>query len=112
MKNSRYDDGEQLTLDSTKSPFENTSSSETTSSPKAVRPLKNGKLKIKLRDLYPNVDVVESLANIVGKPIRRRTADSVTFTDGTTEKTDPATMTEEEKLHFVSLIRPYLWWGN
>lgn len=49
---------------------------------------------------------------MLGKPIRRRIADSVTFADGTTEKTDPATMTEEEKLHFVSLIRPYLWWGT
>lgn len=69
-------------------------------------------LKVNLRGLYPDIDIAESLANIVGKPIRHRTADSVTFADDTTEKTDPTTMTEEEKLHFVSLIRPYLWWGT
>lgn len=112
LKNSRYDDGEQLTLDSTKSPFEQYVFFGDAKLAQAAKPLKNGKLKINLRGLYPDVDIAESLANIVGKPIRRRTADSVTFADGTTEKTDPATMTEEEKLHFVSLIRPYLWWGT
>lgn len=69
-------------------------------------------LKSNLRGLYSDVDIAESLANIVGKPICHRIADSATFADGTTEKIDPATMTEEEKLHFVSLIRPYLWWGT
>ena len=69
-------------------------------------------LKSNLRGLYRDIDVAESLANIVGKPIRRCTTDSVTFADGTTEKPDPATGTEKEKLHFVSLIRPYLWWGT
>ena len=69
-------------------------------------------LKSNLRGLYSDVDITESLANIVGKPIRRRTADSVTFADGAMEKTDPTTMNDEEKLHFVSLIRPYLWWGT
>ena len=112
LKNSRYDDGEQLTLDSTKSPFEQYVFFGDDKLAQAAKPLKNGKLKINLRGIYPDVDIAESLANIVGKPIRCRTADSVTFADGTTEKTDPVTMTEEEKLHFVSLIRPYLWWGT
>lgn len=111
LKNSRYDDGEQLTLDSTKSPFEQYVFFGDDKLAQAAKPLKNGKLKINLRGLYPDIDVAESLANVLGKPIRRRIAGSVTFADGTTEKTDPATMTEEEKLHFVSLIRSYLWWG-
>ena len=112
LKNSRYDDGEQLTLDSTKSPFEQYVFFGDDKLAQPAKPLKNGKLKINLRGLYPDIDIAESLANIVGKPIRRRAADSVTFADGTTEKIDPTTMTEEEKLHFVSLIRPYLWWGT
>ena len=112
LKNSRYDDGKQLTLDSTKSPFEQYVFFGDDKLAQTAKPLKNGKLKINLRGLYPDVDIAESLANIVGEPIRRRTADSVTFADGTMEKTDPVTMTEEEKLHFVSLIRPYLWWGT
>ena len=62
--------------------------------------------------MYSDIDIAESLSNILGKPIRRRTADTVTFADGTTEKTNPTTMTEEEKRHFISLVKPYLWWGE
>ena len=78
----------------------------------AVKPLKNGKLKINLLDLYPDIDITETLANLRGSPVRRRVADSATFADGATEKADPATMTEREKRRFVSLIKPYLWWGE
>ncbi len=56
--------------------------------------------------MYPDIDIAESLSNILGKPVRRRTADTVTFAYGTTEPIDPATMTEEEKRHFISLIKP------
>ncbi len=77
----------------------------------AAQPSENGKLDINLQDLYPDIDIAESLSNVLGKPIRCLTTNSVTFIDGTTEKTNPATMTEEEKRHFLSLIKPYLWWG-
>jgi len=67
-----------------------------------------------LESLFTRADVDgrESLSNILGKPIRKRAADSVTFADGSTEKIQPASMTEEEKRRCVSLIRPYLWWGE
>ena len=52
------------------------------------------------------------MKKVLGKTIRTRTEDTVTFTDGSTEKIDPATMTEEQKQHFLSLIKPYLWWGE
>ena len=112
LRNSRYEDGEQLTLDSAKSPFEQYVFFGDDKLAHAVKPQKNGKLKINLHNLYPDIDIAESLANVLGKHIRKRTADSVTFEDGSTEKTDPATMTEEEKLRFVSLMKPYLWWGE
>ena len=112
LRNARYKDGEQLEIDSLKSPFEQYVFFSDDKLAHAVKPLKNGKLKINLHDLYRDIDVAESLSNILGKPIRRRTANDVTFTDGTVEKTNPATMTEKEKLHFISLIKPYLWWGE
>ncbi len=67
-----------------------------------------------LESLFTGADVGgrESLSNILGKPVRKRTADSVIFADGSTEKTQPASMTEEEKRRRVSLIKPYLWWGE
>ena len=112
LKNSRYGDGEQLEIDSMKSPFEQYVFFGNDKLAHAVKPSSNGKLTINLHDLYPDVDIAESLSNILGKPIRRRTANTVTFSDGTSEPIDPATMTEEEKRHFISLIKPYLWWGE
>ena len=112
LRHARYKDGEQLEIDSLKSPFEQYVFFGDDKLAHAVKPLKNGKLNINLHDLYRDIDVAESLSNVLGKPIRRRTANDVTFTDGTVEKTNPATMTEEEKLRFVALIKPYLWWGE
>ena len=112
LRNARYKDGEQLEIDSLKSPFEQYVFFSDDKLTHAVKPLKNGKLKINLHDLYRDIDVAEALSNALGKPIRRRTTDKVTFTDDTVEKINPATMTEEEKQHFISLIKPYLWWGE
>ena len=113
LKNSHYQDGQQLELDSAKSPFEQYVFFGDDKLAHAVNPKKgSGKLEIKLKNLYPDIDIAESLSNILGKQIRKRTADTVTFADGTTEKTDPATMTEHDKQHFISLIKPYLWWGE
>ena len=112
LKNARYEDGEQLELDSLKSPFEQYVFFGDDKLAHAVKPLKNGELKINLQDLYPDIDIAESISNVLGKTIRHRSVDTVTFSDGTTEKTNPATMTEKEKQHFISLIKPYLWWGG
>ncbi len=112
LRNSRYEDGEQLEIDSLKSPFEQYVFFGDDKLAHAVKLSKNGNLSVNLRDLYPDIDIAESLSNILGKPIRHRTADTVTFSDGTIEPIDPTTMTEEEKRHFISLIKPYLWWGE
>ena len=112
LKNAHYGDGEQLELDSAKSPFAQYVFFGDDKLAHAVKPLKNGNLKIDLHNLYPDIDIAESLANILGKPIRKRTADTVTFADGSSEKINPKTMNEKEKQHFISLIKPYLWWGE
>ena len=111
LKKSHYQDGKQLELDSAKSPFEQYAFFADDKLVHAVQPGKN-KLAIKLNNLYPDIDIAESLSNTQGKPIRHRTADTVTFADGTTEKTNPAKMTEQEKRRFIGLIKPYLWWGE
>ncbi len=112
LRNSRYKDGKQLELDSAKSPFGQYVFFGDDKLAYCVEPLKNGKLKIDLHQLYPDIDIAESLANILGKQIRKRTADSVTFADSSNEKINPAKMNEEEKMHFISLLKPYLWWGS
>ena len=117
LNNARYEDGAQLELDSMKSPFEQYVFFGDDKLAYAIQPQKikgknNGKLNINLENLYNDIDIGESLSNILGKAIRRRTADTVTFADGTEEKISPHSMTEQEKQHFISLIKPYLWWGE
>lgn len=113
LKNAHYaKDSIQLELDSEKSPFAQYVFFGDDKLAHVVKPLKNGNLKIDLHNLYPDINIAESLSNILGKPIRKHTADSVIFADGTVEKTNPKTMTEKEKQHFISLIKPYLWWGE
>lgn len=112
LKNARYEDGEQLELDSIKSPFEQYVFFGDDKLAHTVQPSKNGTFDINLQDLYPDIDIAESLSNVLGKTIRRRSANTVAFTDGTTEKINPDSMTEEEKQHFISLLKSYLWWGE
>lgn len=112
LKKARYADGEQLELESSKSPFEQYVFFSDDKFAHTVKLLKSRKLSINLHDLYPDIDIAESLANVIGKQIRHRTEDAVTFADGTTEKINPTAMTDEERRHFVALIKPYLWWGE
>ena len=111
LKNARYNDSEQLELDSIKTPFGQYVFFGDDKLAQAVKPSKDGGLEINIQKLYADIDIAESLSNILGKHIRNRTAETVTFTDGAVEKTNPATMTEDEKRHFISIIKPYLWWG-
>jgi len=114
LKKSHYKGGRQIELDSNKTPFEQYvffDDDKLAHVGKADQD-NGGKIEINLKNLYPDVDIAESLANILGKQIRGRTADGVTFADGTAEMTEPLKMSEEEKLHFISLIKPYLWWGK
>jgi len=112
LRNANYAGGAQVELDSAKSPFAQYVFFADDKLAGVAQPKKDGNLDIPLQNLYADLDIAESLSNILGKPIRRLTADSVTFADGTTEKTDPARMTEVEKRHFIEMIRPYLWWGE
>ncbi len=112
LKNCRFRDSEQLEIDSAKSPFEQYVFFGDDKLAYIVQALKNGKLKINLRQLYPDMDIAETLSNLLGQEIRKRTADSVTFADGSTQKINPATMTAAELASFVALLRPCLWWGD
>lgn len=61
----------------------------------------NNKVKVDLSKLYPDVDVAETLSNLLGKWIKRITADYVEFEDG-------------EKVYLnnldYKLIKPLIWW--
>lgn len=73
------------------------------------------KLEIDFDKLYPNIDFAETISNLLGLPIKKITKTSVVLQDGDSEKeikTDYKNMNESEKLAFVRLLKPALWWGE
>ena len=111
LRKARYKDSAQLEINSRKSPFEQYVFCADEKHAHVVKQAENGEMSITLDKLFSKIDIAESLANILGKTIRKRTADSVIFAEGGEEKISPAKMSKEEKKRFVKRIRPYLWWG-
>ena len=73
------------------------------------------KLEIDFDKLYSNIDFAETISNLFGLPIKKITKKSVILQDGDREKeikTDYKNMSNEEKLEFIKLLRPLLWWGE
>jgi adenine-specific DNA-methyltransferase len=66
---------------------------------------RENRVKIDFARLYDDVDIAETLSNLLGSPIRRITPESVTLDDGTPDG---------ETLHFGALdfarVKPLLWW--
>jgi len=62
---------------------------------------KNNKVKVNLEKLYKNIDIAETLSNLLGKWIKKITKDYVEFEDG--EKINI------EDLDY-KLIKPLIWW--
>lgn len=73
------------------------------------------KLETDFDKLYPNIDFAETISNLLGLPIKKITKISVILQDGEREKeikTDYKNMSNDEKLEFIRLLRPLLWWGE
>jgi hypothetical protein len=66
---------------------------------------RENRVKVDFTRLYDDVDIAETLSNLLGSPIRRITPESVTLDDGTAEG---------ETLRFDALdftrVKPLLWW--
>jgi adenine-specific DNA-methyltransferase len=72
-------------------------------------------LDIDFDKLYPNIDFAETISNLLGLPIKKITKTSVILQDEDSEreiKTDYKSMNESEKLAFVRLLKPAIWWGE
>jgi len=62
---------------------------------------KNNKVKVDLSKLYQNIDIPETLSNLLGKWIKRITSDYVEFEDG--ERIDLKNLD-------YKIIKPLIWW--
>ncbi|MFG1389584.1 site-specific DNA-methyltransferase [Acidiplasma aeolicum] len=65
---------------------------------------KNNKINVRFDDIYPNIDIAETLSNLKGKWIKKITNDSVVLKDDN----------NEEEIRFDNIdfktIKPLIWW--
>lgn len=74
---------------------------------------KKDDIELDLEKLYPNIDFAETISNIKGLPIKKITQTGVLLEGEEKEiKTDYKNMTKEEKVEFIKLLKPLLWWGE
>ncbi len=72
-------------------------------------------LDIDFEKLYKNIDFPETISNVLGMPIKKITKDVVILEDEKEEKEvkyDYKNMTEYEKVEFLKILKPLLWWGK
>ncbi|MDD9872065.1 MAG: site-specific DNA-methyltransferase [Deltaproteobacteria bacterium] len=112
LKNARYKDSHQLTLDTTKSPFEQYIFINDDKFAHAIHPSQTapGALEIALQTLYPDISLPQTLANALGKHLRQITPTQLTFTDNTTHPLPPMPTPQLQTL--ITTLKPYLWWGE
>jgi adenine-specific DNA-methyltransferase len=73
------------------------------------------KLEIDLEKVYSNIDINETISNLLGLHIIRLDSDGVILDNDGDElfiKTNVINMTEDEKMEFILQIRPLIWWGE
>lgn len=73
-------------------------------------------LKTQNSELSTNkIDFAETISNLLGFPIKKITKNSVVLQDGDSEKeikTDYKNMTDDEKVKFLQILKPLIWWGE
>ncbi len=73
----------------------------------------NDEFELNFDKLCANIDFPETLSLLYGKPIERITANEVKLAEiGEPIKYNVNNMTSEEKLAFVKVLKPLLWWGE
>jgi adenine-specific DNA-methyltransferase len=73
------------------------------------------KIELDFDNLYQNIDFAETISNLLGLPIAKITKTSVILESGEKLKeikTDYKNMNEDEKVEFIRMLRPLLWWGE
>ncbi|MDR0820684.1 MAG: site-specific DNA-methyltransferase [Endomicrobium sp.] len=70
-------------------------------------------LEVDFDKLYKDIDFAETISNLKGLSIERITKTGVLLDGESKEiRTDYKNMTNSEKLEFIRLLKPLLWWGE
>jgi len=77
-----------------------------------VLEIKDGKVDLDFDKLYKNIDFPETISLVKGKAIKKITADTVVLEGNETIRYDYKNFTDDEKVDFVKMLKPLLWWGR
>ena len=121
----RYKDGDLLNNEKTRKPFEQyvfltddkmayvtTLKGDGKISKRRKAGVSKAKIEINLSALYDDINLPVTLANAIGSPLRRRTAKTLEYANGAQFPVVLSKMTEEQKINLLTILRPYLWWGE
>lgn len=114
LKNMHYKDGDLIDAAPSRSPFEQYVflTDDKFSHVVSVGRGKGNQISIDLHKLYSDIDLPETLANLIGSPLLRRTADTAEYANGEKININLNKMTETEKVKLIERLRPALWWGE
>ena len=72
--------------------------------------IKGKKLALQLHDLFPDLNLAETLSHLRGLPIVELGKDKVKLADGEEYRIDTKTMSEQDKQKLLGALKPALWW--
>jgi len=101
LRNSKYEDGDLLLIPGKDIYSQYIFMKDKKMLDKLELDYKNNKVKVNLNDIYPNIDIAETLSNLKGKWIKKITQEEVEFEDGE--------IINIKDLDY-KLIKPLIWW--
>ena len=75
----------------------------------------DNKIEFNLETIYKEIDIIETISNITGLPILSIDDTYYYFGDNKNKlkiKIDSNKMSENEKMELITILKPYLWWGE
>ncbi|GMO52899.1 MAG: hypothetical protein Ta2C_03720 [Candidatus Endomicrobiellum trichonymphae] len=112
LRNMKYSENIPSTLWDTKNPFE-TYIFKADQKFADVLSIESEILEVDFNKLYKDIDFAETISNLKGLPIKRITKTGVLLDGENKEmKTNYKDMANSEKIEFIRLLKPLLWWGE
>lgn len=69
-------------------------------------------LEIEFDKLFPNIDLAETISNILGHNIKSISEDFVTLSNNKKYPINQKKLSAEEKENLIQLLKPLIWWGE
>ena len=69
-------------------------------------------LEIELDNIFKNIDLPETISNLLGVDIKSISSDFVTLSNNKKYPINLDNLSIEEKENLITLLKPLIWWGE